>query len=179
MRMNLSDDECLLAFEYINRIKLFVLINEKVGSSFYHLKENKSIIPHFYAHLSVSLNVCVTFTTHSIVNQLYMNVSAPCTVFMLILRASLSESLSSFLTQTQRQICPPACHLHVWHTHIPKSGLKNVSLTSNYYFFLLSSGSGLIKPGQSCFICHSKQNVRHRGLEANRGQHGQGQDRED
>ena len=30
----MSDDESLLAFEYINRIELLMLINEKVGSSF-------------------------------------------------------------------------------------------------------------------------------------------------
>ena len=67
----------------------------------------ETFTPQFCAHLSVSLNVCVSFTTA--IDQLYMHVSAPCSVFMLILRASLSESLSSLLTQPQRQICPAAC----------------------------------------------------------------------
>ena len=69
--------------------------------------------------LSIYITVLCTFICFyeyaTAINQLHMNVIAPCSVFMLILRASLSESLSeslsSHLTHSQRQICPPACHL--------------------------------------------------------------------
>ena len=69
--------------------------------------------------------MCVSFT--KAINQLH----APYSVFMIILRAR-PVSLSSHLTQRQRQICLPADNLRRRQIHIPKSGLKNL-LGSNFY----------------------------------------------